>query len=137
MFKLVPNLTCWWPVKVSEPDPNKPGKFIEHTFEAELQILDRDESQKADEQRRAMLKQAADDPSDENLAKVEKLLEAHDQMAFRRVLRNWRGLIDENDQPIPFTDETFVAVMKHDRVRRALNVAYQEAITGDKARLGN
>lgn len=137
MFKLVANLTCWWPVKIMEPDSDRPGKYIEREFEVEFQILDREETRRIDDLRVELLKTAEKDTSDEGLRKSQAELDAYDMKAFRRVLKNWRGIIDENDNPVPFTEEAFAAAMKHDRVRVGLNRAYQEAISQDKARLGN
>ncbi len=137
MFKLVQNLTVWWPVKVIEPDPEKPGSFVEHTFEVELEILDRDYSKNRDAMRVELLKTAEADPSEENLKRVQAELDAFDTASFTRVVKNWRGVIGEKDEVIPFSNETFAAALKLERIRVALNRAYQDAIDQDKARLGN
>ncbi|MGY5789052.1 hypothetical protein ACXHXM_01975 len=137
MFKLVKNLTCWWPVKVMEPDPDAPGKMIEYEFEIEFEIIDRDEAKSFDELREGVLATAEKDQSAANMKKVEKELDSINQASFRRVIKNWRGIVDEDRKPITFTEEAFAAAMKHDRIRVAINRAYQEAISQDKARLGN
>lgn len=51
MFTLVHDLTVWWPVKVIEPDPEKPGSYLEQTFDVLLEILDRDYAKERDELR--------------------------------------------------------------------------------------
>jgi hypothetical protein len=148
MFKLVSNLTCWWPVKVIEPDPDKLGKHIEHQFEAEFTVLDREDSQRIDELRAELLKgfekavERGEDgkvPTDveEKLKKAQAELDAYDVNAFRRVLKDWRGILDDDGQPFRFSEENFLIAMKHERIRVGLNRAYQEAISQDKARLKN
>lgn len=137
MFVFVPNLTCWWPVKVQQPDPEKPGQMTEYSFEIEFEILDRDETRRMDDERTALLKQVETDASEENLRKIQDELEAQAVSSFRRVIRNWRGIVDEDKNPVPFSEATFAAAMRHNRIRAAINRAYQEAIGEDKARLGN
>ncbi|MGO7015921.1 hypothetical protein [Rhizobium leguminosarum] len=137
MFKLVHNLTAWWPVNVIEPDPDKPGSYVEHTFDVELEILDRDYATNRDKMRGELLKSAEKDPSEENLKHVQAELEEFDTASFTRVIKNWRGVVDEKEKVIPFTNETFAAALKLERIRIGLNRAYQEAISQDKARLGN
>lgn len=137
MFKLVDNLTAWWPVKVLQPDPDRPGKMKEFEFEIEFEIIDRDETRRMDEQRAELIKQAEADPSEATLRRVQGALEEADLASFRRVIRNWRGIVDEQDRPIAFTEESFLVAMKHNRIRAGINKAYQEAIGQDGARLGN
>jgi hypothetical protein len=137
MFKLVHKLTVWWPVNVIEPDPDKPGSYVEHTFDVELEILDRDYATNRDKMRGELLKSAEKDPSEENLKHVQAELEEFDTASFTRVIKNWRGVVDEKEKVIPFTNETFAAALKLERIRIGLNRAYQEAISQDKARLGN
>ncbi len=137
MFVFVPNLTCWWPVKVQQPDPDNAGQMTEFSFEIEFEILDRDESRALEDERTALLKKVETDASEENLRKVQDELDALAVASFRRVIRNWRGIVDEDKKQIPFSDVTFTLVMKHNRIRAAINRAYQEAIAEDKARLGN
>lgn len=148
MFKLVSNLTCWWPVKVIEPDSDKPGHYIERQFEAEFVVLDREESKRIDDLRTELLKgfekavERTEDgkaPADveEKLKKAQAELDAFDINAFRRVLKDWRGILDDDEKPFRFTDENFLLAMKHERIRVGLNRAYQDAISQDKARLKN
>ncbi|MGR9345843.1 hypothetical protein ACU8NW_14665 [Rhizobium leguminosarum] len=137
MFKLVQNLTVWWPVNVIEPDPDKPGSYVEHTFDVELEILDRDYAANRDKMRAELLKSAEKDPSEENLKRVQAELEEFDTASFTRVIKDWRGVVDEKEKVIPFTNQTFAAALKLERIRIGLNRAYQDAISQDKARLGN
>lgn len=137
MFKVVPNLTFWWPVKVLEPDPDKPGKLAEATFEAEFKLLDRAEAKASAEARRQIMARFSPDLDEAALKALADELDAHDKAAVRRVLVNWREVVDGKGNPIPFEDQSFAALYDMDRVRAAFNRAYAEAISEDKARLGN
>jgi hypothetical protein len=137
MFKVVPNLTFWWPVKVLEPDPEQPGKLIEQEFQAEFKLLDRNEAKASAEARRQIMARVSPDLDEAALKAVADELEAHDKRAVRQVLVDWRNVVDSKGQPIPFEDQSFAALYNMDRVRAALNRAYAEAISEDKARLGN
>ncbi|MBW8323119.1 MAG: hypothetical protein K0M47_28340, partial [Rhizobium sp.] len=99
--------------------------------------IDRDETKRMDEQRAELIKQAEADPSEATLRRVQDALEEVNLASFRRVIRNWRGIVDEQDRPISFTEESFVVAMKHNRIRAGINKAYQEAIGQEGVRLGN
>ncbi len=137
MFKVVPNLTFWWPVKVLEPDPEQPGKLAEREFEAEFKLLDDKEAKASAEARRLIVARFSPDLDDKGLQAVTDELEAHDKAALRRVLTDWRNIVDMGGKPIPFDDQAFAAAYNMYRVRTALNRAYKEAISEDQARLGN
>lgn len=137
MFKVVPNLTFWWPVKVLEPDPERPGKLIEQEFEAEFRLLDRKETKASAETRRQIMARLSPDLDEASLKAIADELEAHDEGTVRRVLVNWRKVVDDKGNPIAFDEKTFAALYDMDRVRAAFNRAYGEAIAEDKARLGN
>ncbi|MFB2553338.1 hypothetical protein [Ensifer soli] len=137
MFVVVDTLTCWWPVKVLEPHPTRVGVVVEHEFEVEFEILDREENKVLQDMRAAILKEAAEIGGDDAIAQAERKLEEHDEEAFRRVLRNWRKIVDQNKAEIPFTLENLSRVLTRDHVRAAINRAYQDAISQDKARRKN
>lgn len=150
MFKLVKNLAAWWPVSVLEPDPDQPGKLLEHSFEAQFIIRGKEEMKGHNERRQELTKQlmeaigragtATADEADAINAEIKQLtdrIEAHDRSMFHLMVANWRGVIGEDDQPIPFSAAALDGALDHDRIRVGLNRAYEEAISNDKARLGN
>jgi len=137
MFKMVKTLTTWWPVKVYEPDPEKPGTFAEFSFEIEFEIIDRDEVNANAEARAALFAEGAANTSPENLRAVQKKLDALELKEFQRVIRNWRGVIDDDKNVFPFSGSNLLLALKRDHIREAINVAYSEAIATGKARLGN
>jgi hypothetical protein len=147
MFKVVKNLTTWWPVKVLEPDNDHPGKLVERVFQAEFLIRGREEAKALQEERNALLKQLpnSDDYLKEYAAAAEKAdeigakIDAHDRNVFHQSIKNWKDVVHEGDDetPIPFTPDALDMVLNLDRARVGLAQAYEEAVSNDKARLGN
>ncbi|MEA3533726.1 hypothetical protein [Rhizobium sp. CC-YZS058] len=137
MFKLVDNLTFWWPVKVYEPNPSKTGDTVEHVFEVEFEIISKDESRASARARRALLEEIKTDLTDVELEALQDKIDLHDLAAMRRVVRNWRKIESDAGEAIPFNDQTFAAVWAHRRVQMALVRAYDEAITLEKGRAKN
>lgn len=137
MFRMVKTLTTWWPVKVYEPSPEKPGTFAEYEFEIEMEILDRDVVKFNQAARDAILAEAEGEVSDKVLKSVTAKLDQHELQVFHRVFRNWRGVVDETGEVLPFSTEMFLQALKRNHFREAINVAYAEAIDSGKARLGN
>ncbi|WP_107339186.1 hypothetical protein [Agrobacterium pusense] len=136
-FKLSSELTFKWPVKVLEPDQGTPGKLIEREFTAHFAIIDPEQSKETDKQRVALFEQIKPDMDVKDLRDVQALIDAHDFNALAQVMRGWHGIVDDDDKPIPFNSDNLKMVYAHDRVKNALRRAYQEAISEDKARLGN
>ncbi|SCB18518.1 hypothetical protein [Rhizobium lusitanum] len=145
MFKLIENLTAWWPVKVLEPDNDNPGSLKEETFEVEFVIRSREETKAHDKQRTELLKQlpVADDYRKDQAgatAKAEKIgakVEAHDRKMDHLVIKNWRGVFDAKENPVPFSAAALDMALNHERIRVGINRAYDEAVSNDKARVGN
>lgn len=137
MFKLVKTLTAWWPVKVYEPDPENPGKFVSFEFQAEFEILDREEVGKNEAARAAVFAEFEGATGDNRLRELQQKLDDLQTREFLRVMRNWRGVVDDNDQPLTFTEQAFLEALKRNHVREAISVAYAEAIDTGKARQGN
>lgn len=137
MFKLVEKLSFWWPVKVIEPDPEKPGKTVEHEFEAQFEIIAADEARSSAKARRAIVAEIVPDMSDADFEDVQDRLERHDRLAMLRVLKGWRNIADHNGNELDFTPEIFAQVWSERRVQSAFVRAYEEAITMEKARIKN
>lgn len=137
-FKLSSEVVFPWPVKVLEPNPDKPGEKIERVFTATFVLIDPDEAKASELERLDILKQAKTDTKAKELRAIQEQLEFHDRNALRRVLKGWHDDIqDESGNPLPFNDETFNAVYRWPHVRAAFVKAYKEAITDDGGRLGN
>ncbi|WP_455270304.1 hypothetical protein [Rhizobium herbae] len=137
MFKMVKTLTTWWPVTVYEPDPEKPGTFASFNFEIEFEILDRNEIDRNAEQRAAIFAEAEKDGSDIKLEDMQKRLDDLELKVYQRAVRNWRGVVDDNDAVLLFTNENFLLAWSRNHIREGIAAAYGEAINTGKARLGN
>jgi hypothetical protein len=148
MFKLVRNLAAWWPVTVIEPDPDQPGTFTEVGFEARFLIVGKSEMRGYAEERDALARElvdtieamaTADDKTavSQTIRAHEKALEDHDAGMFHRLITDWRGVVDADGQSIPFSAAALDMAIDQDRIRRALKLAYDAAISEDGARLGN
>ncbi len=137
MFKLVDTLTAWWPVKVYEPDPEKPGTFAAFSFEIEFEILDDDEVKKQRDARAAVFAAAEGDTSEKRLTALQQQLADLDRDYFLRVVRNWRGVVGHAEKPLLFSEQTLLLALKRQHVREGIAAAYAEAIDTGKARLGN
>lgn len=146
MFKIVKNLAIWWPVSVLEPDDDNPGTLVEKKFQAQFLIRSRDQAKALQEERNALLKQL---PGSEDYlkdyaaasAKAEEInvaIEAHDNKVFHLNVTNWKDVVaDDGKTQLPFSSDALDMVLNLDRVRLALVKAYDEAVSNDKARLGN
>lgn len=136
MFLFSENLTFWWPVKPIEPDPDQPGKFIEREFEVLFELPTPDEAE-ADRKARLELIEALTKPNlgDDDFKIAQNNLQASDDaMALRRI-KDWRNIADKDGVALPFA--LFAKVFAYPHIKTAIERAYVEAISEDKARLGN
>ena len=113
----------WWPVTLRVPEPAKPGKIIEQSFQAEFEPLSPDEEVEAAD-RAAKLTKGKD-----------VVRHAIDQAA--RVVKNWDGVVDGDGNPVPFTPEVLAQAMKKSWFRFGVQKALEESLRGEEARLGN
>ena len=154
-FKLSTELVFPWPVTVLEPSQTNPGKLEEKTFTGVFAIIAPEQAKARDEARKqigreiAALQQKLADVRAEDgehaapglfdeITALEQKLTDHDTLAAREVFRGWRdGLVGDDDQPMTVNAENIDLVFSFTRVRAALVRAYREAISEDRARLGN
>ncbi|PRD45337.1 hypothetical protein C5748_03845 [Phyllobacterium phragmitis] len=123
-FKLVDKYAYWWPVKVSVPDPDRPGKFLNQTFDMKFEALSKSE---------------ADAMSDDfmRLESDEERVKQRDNMLYR-ICKDWRGVQDDDDKSdVPFSDATFAQAMQWSWFRTGVYVAFSESLAGEQARKGN
>lgn len=136
MFVLRKNLTCRWPVKVIEPHPENPGETQESEFTVDFLLLGRDQREENDRQRSALIQALQDATEPSAIEAAKDALKAYGDDRYAEVIKGWSGIEDENG-PVSFSPENLKLVLGNDYVRRALDAAYYDAITLDKARLGN
>ncbi|HSI41762.1 MAG TPA: hypothetical protein VLA00_14560 [Xanthobacteraceae bacterium] len=124
MFVLAAAYSFLWPVTVETPDPAVPGAYLQQTFKVRFEPLSKEQGIALDEEFRAL----------ETLE--ERIAHEHD-LLFRTV-RDWEDVVDPSTrEPVPFTDENFRTAMRFPWFPTGLYRAYRDAMTGDKARLGN
>lgn len=122
MFVVASRHRFWWPVTVYTPSPEKPGTLVEATFEMQFEALPLERAREIDAERNAL-------PPEERSERLNDWL--------FEVAKDWRDVIDDARQPIPFTRETFAVFLGVSWHRNAVLNAYQEAMSGQAARLGN
>lgn len=137
MFKFTPNLTFTWPVKIIEPDPANPGQFAEHEFKALFEMLPPDEAKTNAKERLAIAAKINPELTDADVEAIQTELDDHDLKSVQRVLRGWDDVNDADDKPIPFNDTTFRMLYAYRHIRNGFVRAYMDALSEDKARLGN
>lgn len=114
-------LQHWWPVVVKAPSSTTPGAIVEHRFEVLFETLEHDEAEKIDNEVSAA--ELAGDVSKRNVL-------------LRRVVKDWKGVVDQKQQPIPFSTEVLDKVLQLTWNRIGFNRAWTAYQNGDP-RLGN
>lgn len=112
----------WWPVKVKMPDPDRPGKIV--TQELVVLFEPKDQDSAIEDQARI----AALPATDQIVAERQLLAD---------VVRDWRDVLDEDKQPVPFSDKNLNMALQQSWFRTALWSAYAQSLAGQEARLGN
>ncbi len=126
-----------WPVKVWEPHPEKPGKLIEREFIGHFKLIDPEVSRAHDDTRRAIVDEITPETTAEEMKDIQRRVEEHDHATSLELFCGWDGIEDEEKQPITFSPEAFEEIYRMPRVAAAIKRAYREAVSEDKARLGN
>jgi hypothetical protein len=100
MFKLVEERTAWWPM--SWKGVAEDGAIIENEIEMRFHVL----GEKAFK---------------ELLAQAE---ENDDIAVLRRLVKDWRGIGDEEGKPLPFSDENLLRFLDLPNTKMGLATAY-------------
>lgn len=136
MFVFSENLTFWWPVKPIEPDPDHPGKLIEREFEVLFELPTPDEANADRKARAELLEKVTNlDLTDEDYQAAQQNLRAFDDALALRRIKDWRKIANKDGVALPFSSFPKVYAFQH--IKSAIDRAYGEAISEDKARLGN
>lgn len=136
MFVLRKNLTCRWPVKVIEPHPEKPGETLESEFTIDFLIIDRDQQEANDRRREELLEKLQKETDADAIKAVRDQINAFAAERYVEAIKGWSG-IEADGKPFGFSPIALEQLLDNDFVRRAIDAAYQEAITADKARVKN
>ncbi|MEQ8396420.1 phage tail assembly chaperone [Thalassobaculum sp.] len=121
-FVLVKERTFRWPVRVTLPTDQ--GKQTTNEFTGHFRLLPVDEFNKKN---KAWIEALSDD-----LDKANELRFA----LVSEILTGWDGVVDTDNNPVPFSDETLKALCTFAVVVKAITDAYGEALepAGERAR---
>lgn len=122
MFTIAPKRLFWWPVTVKIPHPENAGEFQEHGFEAQFEALPLDRAKDLDDARN-------------RLPERDRAARSYDFLF--EIVRGWRDVVDADGEAVPFSREAFEAQLNYAWFRTAVLAAYEAAVTGQAARLGN
>lgn len=122
-FKLSKTHRYWWPVTVRLPDPDHAGQIIEQDLRLWLEPLTRDEALAA--QDRIV---AAASTREAVACEIEDTL---------RVVRGWEGVVDDDNEPVPFSEGALRQALQHSWFRNSVAEAIAASQRGEAARLGN
>lgn len=122
-FKLSKTHRYWWPVKVRMPDPDVAGEFIETELRLQFEPMPRDEA-------------LAEDDQMSRKGEVRDMV-VREEAQFLRVIKNWDGVIDDEDEIVPFSPDKLRIALQQSWFRTAVSKALAESMHGEAARLGN
>lgn len=125
-MKFVPTAeyTYWWPIKVRMPHPEKSGQVIEHAFEMKFAAVGQDKAVATVNEIRAI--------EDEN----ERRERQHDQLLDAS--RDWRGVVDDDNQPLSFSRELLHTMLKAAPwYSTGVYESYGRSLNPEKLRKGN
>ncbi len=118
MFKVVQSYQFWYPVKITTPHPEKTGEFEEQAFDALFEPMPHAQAREFDK------KMAA-------LSPIERTDREHDLL--RKVLKDWKGVVDEGGKHVGFSAEALEQVLQFSWARTGLYRAYWAAMNGEAA----
>ena len=135
MFRLVDKRTAWWPVHFA--GVTEEGVIVDNKVELRFVVLD--EVEIVDFQGRLT---AAGEPLEgENLLPVKERVAAISDRVGKvmlEVVEDWRGVGQENKEPLPFSSDAFLKFLRVSNVPAAIGTAYTHCRAGTReARAGN
>ncbi|MBN9243378.1 MAG: hypothetical protein J0I98_11340 [Mesorhizobium sp.] len=125
-MKFVPTdeLLYWWPIKIPVPHPDRPGQWKTETFEMQFRAVDEDRIRELQEEYAALKNEA------------ERLAHQDDQLFAAAV--DWRGVVDDEKEPVPFSQEMLLAMLRAAVwYRSGVYDSYHRSLVSDAARRGN
>ncbi len=122
-FVLSDSNRYWWPVTVSIPDPEQPGKIMRQTLKILFEPKDQDEA--LNEQERIA---AISVPRERMLA---------ERAALMDVIKGWDDIVTDDKAPVPFTTENLTLALRKSWFRIGVYNAYAESLNGQEALAGN
>lgn len=122
-FVLAQTIRYWWPVTVSIPDTDNPGKLINQTLKVLFEAKSQDDA-------------IADQRRIEAITDITTRLVEERELLVASV-KGWDDVVDDDRNVIPFTEDVFRAALQQSWFRTGVYVALSESLSGQEARLGN
>ena len=122
-FRPTTNYLYWWPVTVTLPDENQPGKWAKQNFTMQFALLPEERSREIQAEIEAL---KTDD--ERNARKHDALIE---------VCRDWRDVVDDDKQPIPYSAELLREALGVVWYRQGIYDAWATSLAGEQPRRGN
>jgi len=125
-MKFVPTaeLTYWWPIKVKLPHPEKSGLWVTETFEMQFVAVDQDKAQAIADEIREI--------------KEERELREREHDQLLNACRDWRGVVDADKQPVPFSRELLLTMLKAGPwFYHGIYESYARSLSAGEVRKGN
>lgn len=115
MFRLVPERTAWWPVIFA--GVTEEGRVVDNKIELRFRILDEDQVLDFHAQLEGLHAAAVE---------AKKPVLAKDALpVLRTVVMDWRGVGGANGEGLPFSDDSFLTLLKVPNAAVAIGAAYQ------------
>lgn len=123
MFTLAKERLYWWPIKPDVPSSTKSGNWEQHSFEMQFKAIAQD---RVDEIER----QLKDLPPDEQFKRKHEII--------LEVAVDWRQVVDEDKQPVPFSTDMLDNAMRAESwFRLAVYRDWTASLFKTEARKGN
>ncbi|MER8437033.1 hypothetical protein NKH36_16625 [Mesorhizobium sp. M1312] len=122
-FVLTKEYRYWWPVKIERPDPVNPGKWQVQSYMHEFVGVSEDEAKALNKEIEAL--STAEDKR------------AHEHDLLIKASRNWRDVIDDDKNPVEFSEELLRQALQDTWYRVGLYNAYASSLASPAARKGN
>lgn len=131
-FVLDTESTFRWPVVVPVPSASNPGQKQQSRFIAEFVHISQERRLELLAEHREEMKRYQDLPAEEQIEGLFNL----SQRVLNEVLVGFAGIVDRDQKPVEFNDETKLSVITHQMVWPRIFKAYNEAI-GQQDSRGN
>ena len=122
-FVLAKSLRYWWPVTVRIPDPVNAGEFVAQKLRLQFEPAPLSEERAESEKARKL--------------KTPQEFEEWVAARYRRVIKDWDGVVDEAGNVVPVSPERLDAAMEFNWFRAGVKAAFDASISAEEARLGN
>lgn len=129
MFKLVEERRAWQPVTF--PGLTEEGERVNNQVEMQFVLLSTDANLKLMQEAGQMTVDTGAGEGEEGAADSRTISEVMASFGMK-IVRDWRGVAEENDDPIKFSEANLARFFNVPGTFEAMLRAYREATTGGK-----